>query len=89
MTKEKLILEAKRRYPIGTVFLEATNGEEKYTVKKFDDDLGRGGWYSTNCIIVHVRGGTVWGKYLYFNGKWADIIKYPKGWIKTVNCEIY
>jgi len=70
--------EAKERYPIGCKFQTLTSypSKSKY-VLKLDNKT-----YSIN-------GNSIWaGKYqgcLYYGGKWAKIISYPKNYIPPIN----
>ncbi len=89
MKKAELVAEAKKRYPVGTVFLDAFEKNEKqYTVKEFSDYEGGNGWYDDNYIIVYVEGIDGCGKYLYRDGKWADIVSLPNKEIPTKYHEI-
>lgn len=77
----ELIAEAKRRYPIGTVFIALTEDEKPYTVREFSNSEGSNGWYTDEHIIIYVEGVTGSGKYLYRKGQWADIVSYPDGYV--------
>ena len=83
MKKAELIAEAKKRYPIGTVFTSpvGSDSKERYTVREFSNSEGGNGWYTNQHIIIYVEGITGYGKYLYLNGKWADIISYPEEYV--------
>lgn len=87
MNKKELIAEAKRRYPIGTVFIALTEDEKPYTVKEFSSSEGGNGWYTDEHIIIYVEGVTGSGKYVYRKGQWADIVSYPDGCVPegTIN----
>lgn len=89
MKKEELIAEAKKRYPVGTVFLEAISDKPQYTVRKISDSEGGAGWYTDEHIIIYVEGITSCGKYLYRDGKWADIVSYPKDYIQEEGYPIF
>lgn len=71
--KEDLLAEAKRRYPIGTKFKCAH-------IKEINDSRGsiNGIFTVTNYCLMDknkVHSGNGW---LYFEGKWAEIVESPK-----------
>lgn len=68
MSKEELLEEAKRRYPIGTKFKSAYSGDERKikNISFIFDGYGKD-IYETNT-----------GNYVYYNGKWSEIIELPK-----------
>jgi len=83
LTKEKLLEEAKRRYPVGTKFYPAhlTINKDKITIVK--DELI---WAENNTIIKTNRsiiGG--WTGVVYHKGTWAEIISLPEDKIENVN----
>lgn len=80
MNKTELLAEAKKRFPIGTVFLDAAH-DDQYTVKKYDDHEGDNGWHTDKYIIIYVENITGCGKYLYLDGKWAEVVSYPEGYV--------
>jgi hypothetical protein len=70
MTKEELLEFVKIRYPNGTNF-KCPYSEGKYIVDTSD---------STTYDFINgnnIDGGFTKG-YLYFQGKWAEIISYPE-----------
>lgn len=75
MTNEERLSIAQKRYPIGTKFRCAGFGKE-HVLERFDVDK-RNHWNTADYIIVYVEGVSGCGKYLYKNGKWADIISTP------------
>jgi hypothetical protein len=81
MVTEEMLIESRRRYPIGTTFI-CPYYEEEYTIKKEDTDT----WtqYSDNSI----NGGHKKG-YLYIHGKWAEIVSLPEGYNVEPVCEIW
>lgn len=81
MTKEELLIEAIRRYPIGTKFIDM-NSTHEYIVERFDTS-NYNNWNSNRYIIVNCKDLYGCGKYLYLNGKWAEIIEYPEGYKQT------
>lgn len=81
MTKEELLIEAQRKYPIGTKFRDV-NSIHEYIVERFDI-ANYNDWNSNTYIIVHCKDLSRFGKYLYNNGKWAEIIEYPEGYKQT------
>jgi hypothetical protein len=75
-TSEKLLAEAKRRYPIGTHFKTVTTNQEVIcsSIPKF--------WDSSNDIVVQYNNNYL-PAYVYHNGKWAEIINFAKTEVKT------
>ena len=76
---KELLNEAYRRYPKGTEFKSAYRGTPMVS-------YGIGGWAnnisgSKNIIWSLDEGNANYG-WLYKNGKWAEIISYPKNYIK-------
>ena len=78
MDRDELIKEALIRYPIGTVFKEASGtSNDDYILDKIDlIDTNR--WISIDHIIVYCKGVTGCGKYIYHKGVWAEIISVPE-----------
>jgi hypothetical protein len=85
MNEQEILAEAKRRFPIGTVFNEVSDSiiaELKIIV---DDDLSepkKWGWLSKNHLIIYCKdrkGNRIKGKgfYIYKDGKYATIISRP------------
>lgn len=69
MTKEELMEEVKRRYPIGCTVRDVMDSDEK-VISDYENkwDLCEGGlYYSSNPDMR-----------IYYNEKWAEIISYPK-----------
>ncbi len=70
-SKEMLLAEAKRRYPVSTHFKNARNGKFSYTVSRAEFY-----WWTNDAICLSEEGisgnGTV-----YHAGKWAEIISTP------------
>ena len=66
-SKEELLEEAKRRYPIGTKYKSAYDGKAdgEITSNKFKYDANYHAIYHSEI-------------YVYFNGKWAEIISLPE-----------
>ena len=73
MTEEELITEAKRRYPIGTVFKSPEN-DETYTVTKEGFYIGETPIKGENTVLAQLE---THGEYVYFNNTWAKVISYP------------
>lgn len=76
MRGQKLLLEAMKKYPIGTVFI-SPHTKQKYTVK--ESEYGIKGYYlndSETAILCH-QNVTQGGEYLIFENKWAKIISLP------------
>ncbi|TXG81386.1 MAG: hypothetical protein E6R13_06345 [Spirochaetes bacterium] len=73
MTEEELITEAKRRYPIGTVFKSPEN-DETYTVTKEGFYIGETPIKGENKVLAQLE---THGEYVYFNNTWAKIISLP------------
>lgn len=77
-SKEELLAEAKKRYPIGTKFLDAS-GDKYYPfveVSKFKESDKS--WYTNKHVIVYCKQTSHRGYYLYYAGKWATIISTPE-----------
>lgn len=72
---DDLLSEAKRRYPIGTVF-KAPDNNKIYTVESFDS-VEKNGWHKEGLLIVNVKECSGVGQYLCHNNKWAEIISTP------------
>lgn len=68
MINHELLAEAKKRYPIGTVFKSSLNNTARSTVKNGELYL----WRNTDICIDNQGGYSV-----YTNGKWAEIISMP------------
>lgn len=76
MKSNKLLEEAKRRYPIGTKFISPDNNKI-YTVS-LNESIENSYYLSmdeTSCLVTINN----WkrGQYLYYNDKWAEIIEEP------------
>ncbi len=74
LSKEELLAEAKRRYPIGTKYKSIWDSENK--MSHIGINICRA------CGIQLDKHGIVDGSnnYLYYNGKWAEIVEYPEGY---------
>jgi hypothetical protein len=70
LSKEELLAEAQRRYPIGTKF-KCTYDKKVYTVYSYSNVI-KNGWVYENDLVVQVEEKTGIGRYLYFQGKWAE-----------------
>lgn len=69
LSKEELLAEAKRKYPVGTRFNAARGNRAEYTVKK--DSIFR--YSDDNAVCIEDYGnGTV-----YFEGEWGEITYKP------------
>ena len=83
MTTEQLLKEAILRYPIGTKYKSANPySEYTYIVERQNFEI--------------ISSDMIWGESgketLYRDGKWAEIIEYPEGYIlpqEVVGYEIY
>jgi len=73
ITKEQLLEEAKKRYPIGTKFKSLLSGTI-YTVSDYSGTISNG-WLSKDYVIVYVEGVVSRGEYLYKSGDWAEIVE--------------
>lgn len=73
MTEEELITEAKRRYPIGTVFKSPEN-DETYTATKEGFYIRETPIKGENTVLAQLE---THGEYVYFNNTWAKIISLP------------
>jgi len=72
----ELLEEAKKRYPIGTIFISPQN-RRQYTVtlyKNVDESYYLTD-HDTEALATINSSGT--GDFLYYNGKWAEIILLP------------
>jgi hypothetical protein len=73
MTEEELLIEAKRRYPIGTIF---RSPEDNCTYNTTDQ-----GFYTHNSIlqglVALAKQECGNGEYIYYNDRWAEIISLP------------
>ena len=70
---EQEIQYAKDNYPIGTSYKCANSGKTVFTIvgdKTTYKDTGKA-IYADNCKGC-----------LYYNGKWAEIVFYPEGFVK-------
>jgi len=79
MTREELLEEAKRKYPIGTRYISPYSGDKKI-VKCHEDEFD----WSSSTNGIHDG-----GSFVYYDNKWAEILEYPKDYIKNTYCEIY
>lgn len=68
--EEKLLAEAKQRYPIGTKFKSPQSGDT-FTVDK--DDYWTSG-DSVRCNLIKKQ----YSPFLKWEGKWAEIISRPE-----------
>lgn len=72
--KEELLAYAKKYYPVGTKFKSAENGKT-YTVKKSKNGESH---YTTPgldlSILAYIDTDACIGEFLYYNGRWAEII---------------
>jgi hypothetical protein len=78
MTSEELLIEAKRRYPKGTVYIPAHISEsgEKCTVSNLDDfHINKGNIFESSGNIK--KNGHGYIECVYACGKWAEIISKP------------
>ncbi len=73
--KDKLLEEAKRRYPIGTVFIpvHVKEGKNKVTGNhKFETD------YSDSIIVDSLSLEDEWTACIHKHGEWAEIVSKPE-----------
>ena len=70
-SKDDLLEEAKRRYPIGTNFISPHNNLPYKVHSKHELWYGR----TKDNILISISKNI--GDYVYFNGKWAEIIEEP------------
>lgn len=79
LSKEDLLAEAKRRFPIGTKFIDADFGDEVEVMKNDHTVVTKD--KKIQSIIVHTTRGKK-GKLtyndVYKEGTWAEIVKEPK-----------
>ncbi len=78
--EEKLLAEAKQRYPVGTKFKSPQSGDF-YTVDK-DDYWTSGG--NVRCNLIKKQ----YSPFLKWEGKWAEIISRPEP-VVINNYQIY
>jgi len=77
MNKEKLLAEAKRRYPVGCEFRPAhVNNEDIHTV--LSHDLENPSEFPKHLSFKSKKGEYGWVSNVYSNGKWAEIISMPE-----------
>ena len=94
-SKDDLLEEAKRRYPIGTNFISPHNNLPHKVHSKHEL------WYNHAGDSILILTSENVGDYVYFNGKWAEIIDEPNNESNykindcpfnegdLVSCEIY
>jgi hypothetical protein len=81
MVTEEMLIECRRRYPIGTTFI-CPETNRRYIIEKQD----------TNTYELFTNYGINGGHgkgYLYNHGKWAKIVSLPKGYNVEPVCEIW
>lgn len=74
MTKEELLEEAKRRYPIGTQYIPAHVNKGINEVTNSDHEMG-------NLGNIHVTSKYIeegWNCCIYYDGKWAELVSLPE-----------
>lgn len=69
LSRDELLAEVRRRYPIGTEFKCAYNSRDQGKVESDSFDSGTN---RSNCI------SNMGEYYVYYKGKWAEIISNPK-----------
>lgn len=69
--EEKLLAEAKQRYPVGTKIKSPQSGDF-YTVDK--DDY----WTSGGNVRCNLRKSNSTSPFLLFNGNWAEVLSRPE-----------
>lgn len=69
MTKNELLVKAKRDYPAGSI-IKSAGTQNEYPV-------GNNIFVTTHGYVDNSHRG-----YLYKEGKWAEIVSYPKGYVK-------
>jgi hypothetical protein len=74
--KEKLLEEAKLRYPIGCKIKSALEGDKHPIIVKVDR-IGAIDKINERFIIWNVQDNSYIG-FLYDDGKWAEVVEYPK-----------
>jgi len=74
--KEKLLEEAKLRYPIGTIIKSALKGDKNPITIRVDR-IGPIHRINERFIIWNVQENSYIG-FLYDDGKWAEVVEYPK-----------
>jgi len=70
MTNEKLLIKARRDYPIGIKFISPENNRT-YIIKNDRYWIG-----TSESILASINGHS--GEYIYYNDKWAKIVSKPK-----------
>ena len=73
MSKEDLLAEAKRKYPIGTKF-KCVESKDIVTLDSFDT-IYKNHWITDTYLIVSVKDYVYKGHYIYSNGQWAEIVE--------------
>lgn len=86
-SKEKLLEEAKKRYSNGTKFKDPTDGKE-YTITDIDSCLTND-WLQEDYLIVLTEETKPNGAYLYYRGKWAEIVSLPENNIPSKDKPFY
>lgn len=80
MTNEELLAEAKRRYPVGTIFRVAHIIDKICTIKdhKYEKNtfVNNSSGLHINFLINEIDDCNMGS--VYFNGEWAEIISLPK-----------
>jgi hypothetical protein len=77
LSKDELFEKAKSDYPIGTKFIAADDNKSQYEVASFDSCQSNL-WISEDYIICSLKDIKGYGGYLYYKGKWAEIISKPE-----------
>lgn len=81
-----LIIEAQKRFPIGTVFRNCCGSLSKYTV---NDSYFKYGDNFNISVGVREENDSDYRGCVYYNGKWAEIISYPEGYKVERNINNY
>jgi len=79
--KATLLVEAQRRYPIGTVYYTAHLNDEKCTISTTNFEVTSTGIYESSGNKKKNRHS--YSEILKEGDKWAKIISYPPGYIKN------
>ena len=83
LEKKQLLEEAKRRFPIGTKFKVVHLPHEIRTVKSHDYYINTFVKKAINLLICEKD--SCEGASVYNEGKWAEIVSYPEGYIPETN----
>lgn len=84
MTTNEILEHAKKNYPIGTVF-KCLNDQQICTVADDYKDPNKNQWLNNQTFIIRKKEGSLFGAYLYKDGKWAEIVSKPEENVENIN----